>query len=72
MTDHPIRRFRLSAGLSQAELARALKVGRSAICHWEAGRRVPDRCSTALLIGLSGGALTLNDLAPRRCKEGDE
>lgn len=35
------RAIRLAAGLTQAELAEALRVSRSAVSRWESGRRQP-------------------------------
>ena len=36
-----LRRIRESRGLSQAELARRARVGRSSLIDWEAGRTTP-------------------------------
>ncbi|MBM3695267.1 MAG: helix-turn-helix transcriptional regulator [Actinobacteria bacterium] len=35
------RAVRLSAGITQAAVARACAVNRASVCRWEAGRRTP-------------------------------
>lgn len=37
-----IRAYRLSIGINQPELARAVGVSKNAVCNWEAGRARPD------------------------------
>ena len=37
-----IRAYRLSIGINQPELARAVGVSKNAVCNWEAGRTRPD------------------------------
>lgn len=49
-----VRHWRLSAGLSHKALAEALKVDRSAIHHWEAGRAVPSTTNLMKLAEVCG------------------
>lgn len=44
-----IRRMRLRAGISQAELARRLDVSRASVANWETGMTCP-RLRTALAL----------------------
>lgn len=57
-----IRELREARGMTQAELARAVKVAKPTVCMWESGARRPDLghflaladvlgCSTDVLLG---------------------
>ena len=49
-----IKRMREAAGLSQADIARAMNVDSAAVCRWESGRAMPRADKLPLLAGLLG------------------
>lgn len=59
-------RLRQRVGMTQAEMARGLRVTRQTVCEWERGRRaIPPRQYTAILDLLDVAAATLDTLARR-------
>ena len=54
-----LKAFRVNAGLTQDELAKALNVGRIAVVHWEQGKTAPRKKNREKVLRFFG------------CKEGE-
>ena len=52
-----LQELRAERGLTQAQLAEVLKLDRSAVSHWEGGRRMPDAQLLQQLAGFFGVSL---------------
>ena len=62
-----IREMREAAGLSQADVMRAMNVDSAAVCRWESGQSLPRADKLPLLADLFG--CTIDALYGRRASE---
>jgi len=59
---HPIVKLRHERNMTQAQLARALRVGQQAVSKWETGASLPSARPLARLLELAEGRLSIQDL----------
>jgi transcriptional regulator with XRE-family HTH domain len=59
---HPIKRYLLATGTTQAELARAAGLSTSYVCELLAGRKVCGAAAAMRFSEASGGAITVDEL----------
>lgn len=70
-SEHPITRYRDRHGLSQTEFGALLGVSDAAVSRWEAGLRVPQLSTMWRIEAVTGGEVTLAELAALAKQEGD-
>lgn len=58
---HPLKRWRLSKGLTLQQVADQIGTKRSTVHHYETGRRLPHRKIMPRIIMMADGALSTSD-----------
>jgi transcriptional regulator with XRE-family HTH domain len=56
-----LKKWRLKAGKSQAEVSRQVNVSPAAWCHWESFKKKPDLQNATAVEKLTGGLVTIAD-----------
>lgn len=66
MANHPLRRWRKTAGLTAEQLGRAVGVTKWAVSGYERGRRYPRPITLERIAALTRGEVTANDFLRAR------